>query len=113
MPPLLLPAQVDVIPTPTGDAWPWVAGVLAALLVWFIKEGLRRTDREITEWRDQAKTCTTDFGKTSDALRIANDTLEKSTEAQARDLSRNYDKLVAMDAKLDHLLGGREGRRWS
>lgn len=101
------------------SAWQWVAFLVA--VVSFLAIGwlgnrlydflIKRGD----EWKSRAETCQTDFGKTADALKLANDSTERLarvvTEGGGRVESRLDDNARKLDRILDALFNDREGSR--
>lgn len=100
-------AQVPESPQGYDNAWQWVAGailvVAIALVTVLWRDNVRLnaklqvdTEKQRDDWKLTSQTCSADFGKTSDALKVAND----STVI----VIGKIDRLGAMQEKLSEQL---------
>lgn len=106
------------------NAWQWVAGALLVIgvpaIVYLFKENAKLNskmqgdvEKQRDEWKLASQTCANDFGKTSDALKVANDTtvlvvgkvdkLALAQDALSVKLDRNVEQLKACASMMDKL----------
>jgi hypothetical protein len=97
---------LDLIPPPSGEAWPWLAGVLVFAGVpavgWLVNKLYDLLITRGDEYKARSDACYADLSKTTDALHVANDATERlakqSSDADARIetmLDRIFERLLA------------------
>jgi hypothetical protein len=105
-----------------ANGWQWVAGavfiVASAAVIYLNKENGKLRDKLFddsekrgADWKIQAETCATDFGKTSEALKVSNDTtviivgkVDKITQIQDKlgeKMDRNWEQISKLTSNLD------------
>lgn len=98
-------SQTVPIPGPGQEPWPWVAALAVSAVVFLSNKLLTYLANDAAEWKQQSKACTTDFGKTSDALRLANDAIQSGAMTSGQEFARLHEAISRIDRKLDGLAG--------